>query len=220
MSFSAQILHLLKKDITLLFRQKNSLYAVFLFTLTLLLLVSFIPIPKNLNTSSTLFWLLFFFSSNFCADKIIEIEKKSDTLKALFLLPCSRNAIYIAKFILIFILNITLFCALCIGSLYFWDLSFSKMIPTYLAILLASIGTSGLYAFFSTLLSQKFSSTTPLILLVFPLCIPLFFIGLQASEQISILSSTYRFWLSLLATADLFILFISFFLFPPISATS
>src|SRR5262247_2023558 len=100
MNLLSQTFLLLKKDLVLELRRRDSLLTMFFFG-TLLLFVfhfSFDPAPdKVVEIAPALLWLAFLFTGTLGLAQLFQAERENHCLDALLLAPLDRGALFLAK---------------------------------------------------------------------------------------------------------------------------
>jgi heme exporter protein B len=188
MDFLSQTLLLLKKDLILEVRRRESLLTMFFFG-TLLLFVfhfSFDLVPERVvEMAPGLLWLAFLFTGTLGLAQLFEAERGNHCLEALLLSPMDRGALFLAKtafnfilMVLVEIVVIPLFWILFnLGS---WD-----VIPhLFLVVLLGTIGFCVLGTLLSAVTLKARSRELLLPLVLFPLMIPVILGTIRCMEAI------------------------------------
>ncbi|MGB7950729.1 MAG: heme exporter protein CcmB [Candidatus Binatia bacterium] len=188
MEFLSQALLLLRKDLLLELRRRESLLTMFFFG-TLLLFVfhfSFDLAPDRMaEMAPALLWLAFLFTGTLGLAQLFEGERSNHCLDALLLSPMDRGAFFVAKtcfnlilMVLVEIVVIPLFWILF--NLSSWDL-----VPElFLIVLLGTVGFCVLGTLLSavTLKARARELLFPLIL--FPLMVPVILATIRCMEAI------------------------------------
>jgi heme exporter protein B len=188
MEFLRQISLLLRKDLILELRRRESLLTMFFFG-TLLLFVfhfSFDLVPERVEEMApALLWLAFLFTGTLGLAQLFEGERGNRCLEALLLSPMDRGAFFLAKtcfnFILMVIVEtvvIPLFWILF--NLRSWD-----VIPSlFLVTLLGTVGFCVLGTLLSAVTLKARARELLLPLVLFPLMVPVILATIRCMEAI------------------------------------
>lgn len=188
MDFLSQIFLLLRKDLLLELRRRESLLTMFFFG-TLLLFVfhfSFDLAPERVaEMAPALLWLAFLFTGTLGLAQLFEAERGNHCLEALLLSPMDRGALFLAKtafnlilMVLVEIVVIPLFWILF--NLRSWDL-----IPNlFLVTLLGTVGFCVLGTLLSAVTLKARARELLLPLVLFPLMIPVILGTIRCMETI------------------------------------
>ncbi len=188
MDFLNQVFLLLRKDLLLEMRRRESLLTMFFFG-TLLLFIfhfSFDLVPERVaEMTPALLWLAFLFTGTLGLAQLFEGERGNHCLDALLLSPMDRGALFLAKtgfnfilMVLVEIVVIPLFWILF--NLRSWDI-----VPAlFMITLLGTIGFCVLGTLLSavTLTARARELLLPLVL--FPLMIPVIMATIRCMETI------------------------------------
>jgi heme exporter protein B len=188
MDFLSQIFLLLRKDLLLELRRRESLLTMFFFG-TLLLFVfhfSFDLAPDRVaEMAPALLWLAFLFTGTLGLAQLFEAERGNHCLEALLLSPMDRGALFLAKtafnfilMVLVEIVVIPLFWILF--NLRSWD-----VVPSlFLVTLLGTVGFCVLGTLLSAVTLKARARELLLPLVLFPLMIPVILGTIRCMETI------------------------------------
>jgi heme exporter protein B len=188
MDFLNQTFLLLRKDLLLEMRRRESLLTMFFFG-TLLLFVfhfSFDLAPERMaEMAPALLWLAFLFTGTLGLAQLFEAERGNHCLEALLLSPMDRGALFLAKtafnfilMVLVEIVVIPLFWILF--NLRSWD-----VIPNlFLVTLLGTVGFCVLGTLLSAVTLKARARELLLPLVLFPLMIPVILGTIRCMETI------------------------------------
>jgi heme exporter protein B len=188
MDFLNQTFLLLRKDLLLEMRRRESLLTMFFFG-TLLLFVfhfSFDLAPERVaEMAPALLWLAFLFTGTLGLAQLFEAERGNHCLEALLLSPMDRGALFLAKtafnfilMVLVEIVVIPLFWILF--NLRSWD-----VIPNlFLVTLLGTVGFCVLGTLLSAVTLKARARELLLPLVLFPLMIPVILGTIRCMETI------------------------------------
>jgi heme exporter protein B len=188
MEFLRQISLLLRKDLVLELRRRESLLTMFFFG-TLLLFVfhfSFDLVPERVEEMApALLWLAFLFTGTLGLAQLFEGERGNRCLEALLLSPMDRGAFFLAKtcfnFILMVIVEIVVIPLFWIlFNLRSWD-----VIPSlFLVTLLGTVGFCVLGTLLSAVTLKSRARELLLPLVLFPLMVPVILATIRCMEAI------------------------------------
>jgi len=188
MDFLNQTFLLLRKDLLLEMRRRESLLTMFFFG-TLLLFVfhfSFDLAPDRVaEMAPALLWLAFLFTGTLGLAQLFEAERGNHCLEALLLSPMDRGSLFLAKtafnfilMVLVEIVVIPLFWILF--NLRSWD-----VIPNlFLVTLLGTVGFCVLGTLLSAVTLKARARELLLPLVLFPLMIPVILGTIRCMETI------------------------------------
>ena len=188
MDFLNQTFLLLRKDLLLEMRRRESLLTMFFFG-TLLLFVfhfSFDLAPERVaEMAPALLWLAFLFTGTLGLAQLFEAERGNHCLEALLLSPMDRGSLFLAKtafnfilMVLVEIVVIPLFWILF--NLRSWD-----VIPDlFLVTLLGTLGFCVLGTLLSAVTLKARARELLLPLVLFPLMIPVILGTIRCMETI------------------------------------
>jgi heme exporter protein B len=188
MDFLSQVFLLLRKDLLLELRRRESLLTMFFFG-TLLLFVfhfSFDLTPERVaEMAPALLWLAFLFTGTLGLAQLFEAERGNHCLDALLLSPMDRGALFLAKtafnlvlMVLVEIVVIPLFWILF--NLRSWD-----VVPKlFLVTLLGTVGFCVLGTLLSAVTLKARARELLLPLVLFPLMIPVILGTIRCMETI------------------------------------
>lgn len=188
MGFLGQTFLLLKKDLLLEVRRRESLLTMFFFGILLLFVFhfSFDLAPEQLvEMAPALLWLAFLFTGTLGLAQLFEGERGNHCLEALLLSPMDRGALFLAKtafnfilMVLVEIVVIPLFWILF--NLQSWD-----VIPyLFLVTLLGTVGFCVLGTLLSAVTLKARARELLLPLVLFPLMIPVILGTIRCMEAV------------------------------------
>jgi heme exporter protein B len=188
MDFLNQTFLLLRKDLLLEMRRRESLLTMFFFG-TLLLFVfhfSFDLAPERVaEMAPALLWLAFLFTGTLGLAQLFEAERGNHCLEALLLSPMDRGALFLAttafNFILMVLVEIVVIPLFWIlFNLRSWD-----VIPNlFLVTLLGTVGFCVLGTLLSAVTLKARARELLLPLVLFPLMIPVILGTIRCMETI------------------------------------
>jgi heme exporter protein B len=219
MELLSQVFLLLRKDLLLEMRRRESLLTMFFFG-TLLLFVfhfSFDLAPDRVaEMAPALLWLAFLFTGTLGLAQLFEAERQNHCLEALLLSPMDRGALFIAKtgfnfvlMVLVEIVVIPLFWVLF--NLRSWE-----VVPhLFLVTVLGTVGFCVLGTLLSAVTLKTRARELLLPLVLFPLMIPVILATIRSMEtllRVGDLAGALP-WLRLLVGFDVIFLTVGFLIF-------
>ncbi|MFQ5598318.1 MAG: heme exporter protein CcmB [Nitrospiria bacterium] len=207
------------KDLLSEFRNRENISSMFFFALNVILIFSF-SFSLDPETIQEILpgviWVAFGFTAIIGLGKSFLIEVNNDCMEYFQILPVSKGAIYLGKFLgnLLFMLVVEII--LFPLFILFFNLD---ILDQFLKILLvsgiATVGLSSLGTLFSALTVQIRAREVMFPILLLPLSVPIF-IGAVESTR-GILSgdpfALYRHWIELLVVFDVIFVVVSFWIF-------
>lgn len=219
MELLRQTLWLLRKDLLLELRRRESILAMFFFGTLLLFVFHFafeIPTDKAAEMAPGLLWLAFIFTGTLGLTQLFQAERESRCLDALLLSPMDRAALYLAK--VSFNLLLMLLVELVVFPLFWvlFNLALWELLPSlFLVAFLGTVGFCVMGTLFSAVTLKARARELLLPLILFPLMIPVILATIRGME---ILLRTGEFqealsWLRLLTAFDVIFLTAGFLIF-------
>lgn len=188
MDFLNQIFLLLRKDLLLEMRRRESLLTMFFFG-TLLLFVfhfSFDLTPERVaEMAPGLLWLAFLFTGTLGLAQLFEAERSNHCLEALLLSPMDRGALFLAKTSFNFILMVLVEIVVIPLFWILFNLRSWEVIPAlFIVTLLGTIGFCVLGTLLSAVTLKARARELLLPLILFPLMIPVILGTIRCMETI------------------------------------
>lgn len=188
MEFLNQIFLLLRKDLLLEMRRRESLLTMFFFG-TLLLFVfhfSFDLTPERVaEMAPGLLWLAFLFTGTLGLAQLFEAERSNHCLEALLLSPMDRGALFLAKTSFNFILMVLVEIVVIPLFWILFNLRSWEVIPAlFIVTLLGTIGFCVLGTLLSAVTLKARARELLLPLILFPLMIPVILGTIRCMETI------------------------------------
>jgi heme exporter protein B len=188
MTMFNQTLLLLRKDLRLEIRRRESLLTMFFFG-TLLLFVfhfSFDVVPEKVTEMTpALLWLAFLFTGTLGLAQLFEAERGNHCLDALLLSPMDRGALFLAKvcFNVILMVLVEIFVIPLFWILF--NLRSWEVIPLLFAVaLLGTIGFCVLGTLMSAVTLKARARELLLPLVLFPLMVPVILATIRCMESV------------------------------------
>ena len=188
MDLLTQTYLLLRKDLLLELRRRDSLLTMFFFGTLLLFVCHFsfdLPPDKVAEMAPALLWLAFLFTGTLGLAQLFQAERENHCLDALLLSPLDRGALFLAK--TIFNLILMLLVELVVIPLFWilFNLSAWNLLPQlFLVILLGTIGFCVLGTIMSALTLRARARELLLPLVLFPLMIPVILATIRCMESV------------------------------------
>jgi heme exporter protein B len=179
---------LLKKDLRVEMRRRESLLTMFFFG-TLLLFVfhfSFDLRPERIaEMTPALLWLAFLFTGTLGLAQLFEAERGNHCLEALLLSPMDRGAFFLAKTCFNFLLMVAVEIVVIPLFWVLFNLAFWDRVPyVFLVTLLGTVGFCVLGTLMSAVTLKARARELLLPLVLFPLMIPVILATIRCMEAI------------------------------------
>jgi heme exporter protein B len=188
MDLLTQTYLLLRKDLLLELRRRDSLLTMFFFGTLLLFVFHFsfdLPPDKVAEMAPALLWLAFLFTGTLGLAQLFQAERENHCLDALLLSPLDRGALFLAK--TSFNLILMLLVEVVVMPLFWilFNLSAWNLLPQlFLVILLGTIGFCVLGTIMSALTLRARARELLLPLVLFPLMIPVILATIRCMESV------------------------------------
>lgn len=170
-------LAILKKDLRMEFRSKESILAMWIFSLLIFVIFNFtfeVSRLVMLEIAPGLLWVAFVFSGMFGLNQSFAVEKENGNLRAMALMPVDGGEIYVGKFLSATLIMLMFEALIFPIFIIFYDLQLSlemfKLIPVLLA---GTIGFTSLGTILSAVAVHTRNQQILLSLLLWPLVSPI-----------------------------------------------
>lgn len=188
MELLTQTYLLLRKDLLLELRRRDSVLTMFFFGTLLLFVFHFsfdLPPDKVAEMAPALLWLAFLFTGTLGLAQLFQSERENHCLDALLLAPLDRGALFLAKtsfnLILMFLVELVVMPLFWI----LFNLSAWNLLPQlFLVTLLGTIGFCVLGTIMSALTLRARARELLLPLVLFPLMIPVILATIRCMESV------------------------------------
>ncbi|MCX5743997.1 MAG: heme exporter protein CcmB [Proteobacteria bacterium] len=218
------------KDLRIELRSREIIYTMAFFGALLVVIYSFaFPAKADLVRAAVpgMLWVTMAFSGTIGIGRAFDRERENDTMRALLLAPIPRLAVFFGKAISItaLVLAVSLVCAPLI-ALFFNAPLFEEAPMLLLVIVLGSAGIAVIGSVFAATLLKVRSRDVLLPVILYPLLVPLFVAGTNATAALltaspnidGVLVSDPNFpaawyWIQFLGFYDLAFLVLSFWIF-------
>jgi heme exporter protein B len=182
---------ILRKDMLIEFRTKDSLNSMLFFGVVVLVIFNFAlgSLHDSMRSAAPgILWVAFAFSGTLGLNRVFAAEKENSCLQGLLMVPVDRGVIYLGKMLAATVFMLIAELVIFVFSLVFFNLTVWPEIP-YL-ILVFAVGTLGFTAV-GTLLSAVTVNTKMrevlLPLILFPVILPVL---INAAEATNIILNT------------------------------
>lgn len=188
MNLLRQTCLLIRKDLLLEMRRRESLLTMFFFG-TLLLFVfhfSFDLVPEKISEMTpALLWLAFLFTGTLGLAQLFEAERGNHCLDALLLSPMDRGALFLAKTCFNVILMVLVEISVIPLFWILFNLRSWNLIPLlFLIVFFGTIGFCVLGTLLSAVTLQARAKELLLPLVLFPLMIPVILATIRCMENV------------------------------------
>ncbi|MCF6238357.1 MAG: heme exporter protein CcmB [Candidatus Marinimicrobia bacterium] len=168
---------ILKKDLRMEFRSKESILAMWIFSLLIFVIFNFtfeVSRLIMLEIAPGLLWVAFIFSGMFGLNHSFAIEKENGNLRAMALMPVDGGQIYLGKFLSVTIMMLLFELLIFPIFIIFYDLQLSlEMLLLIPVVLAGTIGFTSLGTILSAVAVHTRNQQILLSLLLWPLVSPI-----------------------------------------------
>lgn len=202
------MLAILLKDLRIEWRTKETLAALLLLGLLILVVLSFAfdpTSPLRETAAPGVLWVAVAFAGTLGMNRSLLLERENDCLQGLLLAPVDRGAIYLAKTAANFIFMAAVQIVLVPLFVFFFNLPFWQTVSGVGPILaLGLLGFAAVGTMFAAVSLRTRAREVMLPLLMLPLAAPLLIAGIQASAAVMAGQplAAVAHWLNLLAAFD------------------
>lgn len=176
------------KDLRTELRSKEILLTMAFFG-GLLVIIFTIAFPRDVRLARAaapgMLWAAIAFAGTIGLGRAFDRERENDTMRALLLSPAPRLAIFLGKAfgIWVLVMLVTAVCTLLLSFLLgIWF--FANPLPLVLTLTLGAIGFSNVGTIFAALLLKVRSRDVLFPVIVYPLLVPMFIMGIYATEYL------------------------------------
>jgi len=170
-------LAILKKDLRMEFRSKESILAMWIFSLLIFVIFNFtfeVSRLVMLEIAPGLLWVAFIFSGIFGLNQSFAIEKENGNLRSMALMPVDGGSIYLGKFLSVTTIMLLFEALIFPIFIIFYDLHLSwEMLLLIPVILAGTIGFTSLGTILSAVAVHTRNHQILLSLLLWPLVSPI-----------------------------------------------
>ena len=179
---------ILRKDLLIEFRTKDSLNSMLFFGIVVLIVFNFAlgSLQDSMRSAAPgILWVAFAFSGTLGLNRTFAAEKENSCLQGLLIIPVDRGILYLGKMLAVTVFMLISEAVIFIFSLVFFNLTVWSEIPYLILVFL--IGTLGFTAV-GTLLSAVAVNTklreVLLPLILFPVILPVLVNAVEATNII------------------------------------
>ncbi|MBA3500995.1 MAG: heme exporter protein CcmB [Deltaproteobacteria bacterium] len=188
MSLFRQAARVAWKDLRIELRSKEIIYTMAFFG-ALLVIIFTVAFPRDIRVARGaapgMLWAAIAFAGTIGLGRAFDRERENDTMRALLLSPAPRLAIFLGKAIGIFalVVLVTIICTLLLSLLL--GLSFFEHpLPLVCALLLGALAFANVGTVFAATLLKVRSRDVLFPVVVYPLLVPMFIMGLYATDYL------------------------------------
>ncbi len=215
MTFLAQVLAILWKDIRCELRSKQTWMGMGLFALLVLVIFNFafdLRVDNKAAIAPGVLWVAFVFASLLGLGRTIAAEREKGSMDRLLLCPVDRKAIYLAKLLgnLLFIGVVEIVALPVFAALFDVPLFAGTLLPI---VLLGTLGIATVGTLFSAMAAATRARELLLPVLVFPLIVPVVISAVRATGSLMVPALNEPPWIGLMAAFDIIFLSISMLTF-------
>jgi heme exporter protein B len=208
------------KDLRIELRSKEIVYTMVFFGALIVVVFTF-GFPRDIRLARAaapgMLWVAIAFAGTIALGRAFDRERENDTMRALLLSPAPRLAIFLGKAIGIvaLILAVTVVCVALLSLLL--DVAFmTHPLPLLTVLVLGAIGLANVGTVFAATLLKVRSRDVLFPVIVYPLLIPMFFMGTMATEQLVAAKPNLDaawYWIGMLGIYDAVFLVVSVWTF-------
>ena len=182
------MLALLRKDLQIEFRTKETLAALLLLGLLTLLVLSFAFDPTSelrVEAAPGALWVAVIFAGTLGLNRSFLAEGENDCLQGLLLCPVDRGTIYLAKTVGNFLFTMLAQVVIVPVFVFFFNLSASiALAGVVLSLGLGALGFAAVGTLFAAIAVRTRAREVMLPLLLLPLVVPLFIAGVKVTGRV------------------------------------
>lgn len=170
-------LSIVQKDLRMEFRSKESIMAMWIFSLLIFVIFNFtfeVSRLVMLEIAPGLLWVAFIFSGMFGLNHSFAVERENGNLRSMALMPVSGGAIYLGKFLSVTIIMLLFEVLIFPIFIIFYDLQLTMTLFLLIPVILAgTIGFTSLGTILSAVSVHTRNQQILLSLLLWPLVSPI-----------------------------------------------
>lgn len=208
MIFAQRAWVVLWKDLLVERRSKETLNALFFFSLLLLFVFQFALGPDRERLAATLpglLWLGFILAGLLGLGRTFILERENDCWEGLLLAPGDKSAIYVGKLAGNLLLMLVVEAMLLALFVAFFNLDIAAAVPALaLVVLLGTVGLAAVGTLFAAMTAQVRARELLFPVLLLPVQVPVLLGTVKATEAVLLGEplGAVAHWLKLLAAAD------------------
>jgi len=182
------MLALIRKDLQIEFRTKETLASLLLLGLLTLVVLSFAFDPASelrAEAAPGALWVAVLFAGVLGLNRSFLSERDNDCLQGLLLCPIDRGTIYLAKTIGNFVFMLAAQMVIVPIFVFFFNLPISSALGgVLLSLALGLLGLAAIGTLFAAIAVRTRAREVMLPLLIVPLVVPLFIAGVQVTAHV------------------------------------
>lgn len=182
------MLALIRKDLQIEFRTKETLASLLLLGLLTLLVLSFAFDPTSelrLEAAPGALWVAVIFAGVLGLNRSFLAERENDCLQGLLLCPVDRGTIYLAKTAGNFVFMMAAQLVIVPVFIFFFNLPLSRALGgVFLSLALGVLGFAAMGTLFAAISVRTRAREVMLPLLLLPLVVPIFIAGVQVTARL------------------------------------
>ena len=196
------------KDLLVERRSKETLNALFFFSLLLLFLFQFALGPDRERLAATLpglLWLGFILAGLLGLGRTFVVERENDCWEGLLLAPGDKSAIYVGKLAGNVLLMLVVEAMLLALFVIFFNIDITRALPSLaLVVVLGTLGLAAVGTLFAAMTAQVRARELLFPVLLLPVQVPILLGAVKATEAVLLGEplGAVAHWLKLLAAAD------------------
>jgi heme exporter protein B len=215
-SFGVAVLTIVRKDLLVELRRRETFLSQLVFGLLVVVLFDFafdVRADQVRSLIPGMLWVTFVFAGVLSLNRAFSLEKDRGTLDGLLLAPVDRAAIYIGKLLSHLASMFTVEVILVAASTLFFGLTFD-IVPLAAALILGTLGFSCVGTLFAAMASSTGAREVLLPVLLFPVSVPVLIAAVKATAlSMGAGDPESHPWLGLIAAYDAIFLAVSFAVF-------
>ena len=215
MTFLAQVLAILWKDIRCELRSKQTWISMGLFALLVLVIFNFafdLRVDNKAAIAPGALWVAFVFASLLGLGRTIASEQEQGSMDRLLLCPVDRKAIYLAKLMgnMLFIGVVEVVALPIFAAMFDVPLFAGALLPI---VLFGTLGIATIGTLFSAIAAATQARELLLPLLVFPLIVPVVIGAVRATGSLMVPAVNEPPWFGMIVAFDVIFLSVSTLMF-------
>jgi heme exporter protein B len=179
---------LIRKDLQIEFRTKETLSSLFLLGLLTLLVLSFAFDPTSdlrAEAAPGALWVAVIFAGVLGLNRSFLAERDNECLQGLLLCPVDRGTIYLAKVVANFVFMLAAQIVIVPVFVFFFNVAASfGLVGVFLTIAIGLLGFSAVGTLFAAIAVRTRAREVMLPLLLLPLVVPLFIAGVKVTGRL------------------------------------
>ena len=182
------MLALIRKDLQIELRTKETLASLLLLGLLTLVVLSFAFDPTSelrVEAAPGALWVAVIFAGVLGLSRSFLAERENDCMQGLLLCPVDRGTIYLAKTVANFVFMMVAQLAIVPIFVFFFNLSVTRgMAGVFLSLALGVFGFAAVGTLFAAITVRTRAREVMLPLLLLPLVVPIFIAGVKVTDKL------------------------------------